>query len=122
MSFEMLPKSAVGFAGREARTITSAELVPILASHAGFVARAPGGRRAILKFTNLSGLDLSGICLAEGDLSGALLRRCKLNRADLRDANLFGADLTRADLTEACLESADLRGATLRASICARAC
>ncbi len=38
--------------------------------HTAFLARATGGRRASLKFTNLSGLDLSGWCLAEADLSG----------------------------------------------------
>lgn len=82
-------------------------------AHAAFLARAPGGRRAGLKLTNLSGIDLSGRCLAEADLSGALLQGANLVHADLREANLFGADLTRADLTEACLEGADLRGARL---------
>ena len=114
MSFTVPPRTAVTFAGRNARTIDGNELDRILTLHAAFMARAPGGRRAILKFVNLSGCDLSGRCLAEADLSGALLQHANLAGINLRDATLFGADLTRCDLTEACLERADLRGATLR--------
>jgi hypothetical protein len=88
MAYEVPTKTAVTFAGREARTINAGELARILTLHAAFVARVPGGRRAILKFTNLSGCDLSGRCLAEADLSGALLQRANMARVDLRDATL----------------------------------
>jgi uncharacterized protein YjbI with pentapeptide repeats len=82
----------------------------ILAAHAAFLARRPGGRRASLKFRDLSGLDLGNHRLAEADFSGATLRGCHMACADLRGATLFGADLTRVDLTEAILMDADMRG------------
>ena len=97
-----------------AKGIADADLIRMLDQHKAFHDRIPGGQRASLKFGILSGLNLSGRCLAEADLSGAKLRHADLRGADLRGANLFGADLTGADLTDAKLESADLRGATLR--------
>lgn len=106
--------TASGWAGQKIRTVGTDELRSILAGHAGFLSRAPGGRRAILKFTDLSNLDLAGVHLAEADLSGAVLQRTNLANADLRDATLFGADLSHVNLNNSCLESADLRGVTLR--------
>ena len=126
MAFDVLTKAMAGFAGREARAVSAGEPGRIRALHDAFLARTTGGRRAILTFANLARFqDLSGWCLAEADLSGALPRQANLARADLRDTNLFGADLTGADLTgadltEACLESADLRGATLCDAILTR--
>lgn len=122
----------IGLGGRDIRTISADDLRPIPRLHPGFLARHVGRRRASLKFTNLSGYDLTGCGLAEADLSGALLQRVKLAGADRREVNLFGADLSRSDLTETCLESADCGArhcetppwfaATCPASICARAC
>ena len=89
--------------------VSAHELPAIVAAHDAYLRRRPGGRRACLKFRDLSGLDLSGCRLAEADLSGAMLRGCRMVRADLRGANLFGADLVRVDLTEAVLADADMR-------------
>jgi uncharacterized protein YjbI with pentapeptide repeats len=98
----------------EAKKITATELRAVLGQHKAFHNRIPGGRRASLKFTDISRLDLAGQCLAEADLSGATIRYSDLRAIDLRGANLFGADLTGSDLTNASLIAADLRGATLR--------
>ena len=85
----------------------------ILAAHEAYLARRPGGRRANLKFRDLTGFDLSGCQLAEVDLSGSCLRECRIVRTNLRAANLFGADLSRVDLTEAMLADADMRGVAM---------
>ena len=53
-----------------------------------FFQRIPGGRRASLKFVDMSNLNLAGRCLAEADLSGAKFRFADLRAADLRDANM----------------------------------
>src|SRR6478672_7707098 len=98
---------------RELNPVSAYELPGILAAHAAFLLRRPGGRRASLKFRDLSGLDLTACRLAEADLSGAVLRGCKLGHANLRGANLFGADLTRVDFTEAVLVDADMRGVAM---------
>jgi hypothetical protein len=93
--------------------VSAQELPGILAAHQAYVSRQPGGRRASLKFRDLSGLDLSGCQLSEADLSGASLKDCHMVRANLRGANLFGAELTRVDLTEAILVDADMRGVAM---------
>jgi uncharacterized protein YjbI with pentapeptide repeats len=80
----------------ETKRATEAEFSHMLQQHKAFFDRLPGGRRASLKFGDMSGLDLAGRCLAEADLSGAKLRNANLRGADLRGANLFGADLTPA--------------------------
>ena len=93
--------------------VSAQELPGILAAHQAYVSRQPGGRRASLKFRDLSGLDLSGCQLPEADMSGASLKDCRMVRANLRGANLFGAELTRVDLTEAILVDADMRGVAM---------
>jgi uncharacterized protein YjbI with pentapeptide repeats len=61
------------------------------------------------EYTNLSGVDLSGV-----NLSGADLRW-----VDLSNANLHGADLSGANLSSACLRDADLSQANLEgANLC----
>lgn len=67
-------------------TITSQDLLKILADHRKWLNDDPGGSRA-----NLSGADLSGANLLGADLSTA-----DLSWADLSRANLLGANLSRA--------------------------
>ena len=93
--------------------VSAQEFPAIVAAHHAYLARRPDGRRACLKFRDLSDLDLTGCSLAEADLRGACLRGCTMVRANLRGANLFGADLTRVDLTEAILADADMRGVAM---------
>ena len=100
--------------------ISAHALKQTIAAHQAFLARRPGGRRASLKFRDLSGFDLTGCQLAEADLSGASLRESRLIRTNLRGANLFGADLTQADLSEAILADADMRGVAMRDAILVR--
>ena len=50
---------SIGLAGGEARTISVADLRRTRRLHAAFLAGHVGGRRASLKFTNLSGHDLT---------------------------------------------------------------
>jgi uncharacterized protein YjbI with pentapeptide repeats len=87
--------------------VSDAELVAILKAHKTFLARKPGGRRAMLAFYDLSNRDLSNFDLAEADMTGARLHRCRLNGIGLRAANLFGADLRMSSLVGADLTRAD---------------
>src|ERR1700761_8750793 len=96
------------------RRMTQGELDCTLEAHERLVEGRPGGRRAVLSFANLSGLDLSGRNLSEADLSGAVLEGAKAMKANFERANLFGSDLRRADFRGANLRRADLRGASLR--------
>ena len=90
------------------------ELEEILRSHALWLDRERAGRRADLRFYDLSGASLGGRRLARASLVGARLVGCDLRNADLVGCDLFGADLTDADLRGAGLAEADLRGATLQ--------
>ena len=65
---------------------------------------------ADLRYAYLSCADLSGADLRYANLSGADLAYAELTHADLTHANLSGADLTGANLTGAYLSYADLSG------------
>ena len=109
-----MPIGAPSLAGpHELNPVSAHELPGILAAHGAYLRRQAGGRRANLKFRDLSGLDLSLCQLAEADPSGASLGGGRMVRADLHGANLFGADLTRVDLSEANLVDADMRGVAM---------
>ncbi len=90
------------------------ELDRVLQQHERFLAGQNNGRRAQLKFHDLSGLDLRQRNLSQADLTGALLKQARLSETNLSAANLFGADLRVATLFRADLTRADLRGACLR--------
>jgi uncharacterized protein YjbI with pentapeptide repeats len=75
-------------------------------------------KRALLRYANISkvnlkGADLSKVDLYNADLSEAFLQDADLSEAFLRDADLSGADLYDADLSEADLYDADLINADL---------
>ena len=93
-------------AGR--RRLSQAELDMIVIAHEKFVTGKQGGKRASLRFMNLSGLDLSFRNLADADFSASILDGCRMVRTRLERANLFGADLRKADLRQAILAGADL--------------
>ena len=73
------------------RTIGIEEIKVILEDHDKWLRHVEGGKRADLRWANLSGANLSG-----ANLSGA----------DLIGANLSGADLSGADLKKSCLDPA----------------
>ena len=78
--------------------IDPARLKEILALHQRFVANEPGGKRAILSFHDLSGIDLSHKDLSGADLTGAKMNQARLNGTSFCRANLFCADLRMARL------------------------
>ena len=103
--------------------MTPTELAAVIEDHRLWLA-GKGGKRAILRYADLSyadlvGADLVGADLRDANLSGASLRDANLSHANLRGANLYDADLRNAnlrgaDLSYASLYDADLSGADLR--------
>jgi hypothetical protein len=87
------------------------ELDFVLQKHRLWLEGKEGGKRADLRYADLTGADLTG-----ADLRDAVLAGADLTGAVLRDAVLARADLTGADLTDAVLARADLTGAVLRGS------
>jgi hypothetical protein len=109
--------------------MNATEINYILDKHRKWLCGEPGGERADLRGSYLSGAefryaDLSGAdlryadlrdaILSGADLSGAYLCEADLRGAYLCDAYLYNAYLRGADLRDAKLREADLRGADLR--------
>ncbi|HQT52884.1 MAG TPA: pentapeptide repeat-containing protein, partial [Phenylobacterium sp.] len=99
---------------QDLQPLTQAEVDAICAKHDRLWTSKPGGARAVFAWKNLTGLDLRGRNLCDGDFTGAILSDCQLQGTRLDHANLFGADLQNANLTDASMRRADLRGACLR--------
>ena len=73
-----------------------------------------GGERADLRYTDLSGADLTDVDLRYANLRGTDLRYANLRYANLSDADLRYADLRYADLWNANLRYVNLSDADLR--------
>lgn len=93
--------------------ISQNELDEVIGSHELFAAGRMGGTRAMLKFHDMSYLDLRNRDLRGADFTGALLCHAEMEAALLSEANLFGADLRAAKLAWADLSKTDLRAACL---------
>ena len=93
--------------------MTQTELDEVLRLHKQWINHKAGGKRANLRYADLTDADLRSADLTGADLTGADLRRANLTGADLRSAYLTGADLRYADLTGADLRSANLTDADL---------
>jgi uncharacterized protein YjbI with pentapeptide repeats len=86
----------------------------LVRAHERFVKRQPGGRRLVLRFGVMDGVDLSGRDLADADLTGCTLTNCKFDRSRFSRACLFGADLQASSFIGASFVQADLRGARFK--------
>lgn len=96
------------------RRLSQGELDVIIAAHERYLDGKAGGRLAVLKFVDLSGLDLHKRRLDDADFTGSVFEGSCLIRTRLERAILFGCDLRRADMRGAYLKRADLRGATMK--------
>lgn len=81
--------------------------------HQKYLAHQEDGRRLILRFASLEGIDLSGTNLKLADLTGTNFKGAKLSRCNFTEADLQGVDFTKCDLRAAILKKANLRGAEL---------
>ena len=86
----------------------------ILQKHEMWLKGEEGRERADLRYTDLSGADLTGVDLRYANLRGTDLRYANLRYANLSDTDLRKADLRCADLRGVNLGGADLRGVNLR--------
>ena len=93
--------------------ISQAELDEVVRRHALFQSGRHGGQRAMLSYRDLTGLNLNGQNLCDGDLTAAILENARCIGTLFNSAILFGASLAHADMRGAKLIRADLRGASL---------
>ena len=81
------------------REITKQELKQILDDHKLWLNNSSEGKKADLRYANLSSADLRSADLRSANLSYADLRSANLSYANLRSANLRYADLSSANLS-----------------------
>ena len=86
----------------------------ILQKHEMWLKGEEGRERADLRYTDLSGADLTDVDLRYANLRGTDLRYANLRYANLSDADLRKADLRCADLWNANLRYVNLSDADLR--------
>lgn len=72
------------------------------------------GERPIMAYTDLSGLDLSGLDLSEIDFTGSVLVDADLRRTNFRGADMHRTNMRGADMRGADFRDANLSGAALR--------
>ena len=89
-------------------------LKKILEKHEMWLKGEEGRERADLRYTDLSGADLTDVDLRYANLRGTDLRYANLRYANLSDADLRYADLRYADLWNANLRYINLSDADLR--------
>ena len=89
-------------------------LKKILEKHEMWLKGEEGRERADLRYTDLSGTDLTDVDLRYANLRGTDLRYADLRYANLSDADLRYADLRYADLWNANLRYVNLSDADLR--------
>jgi len=70
--------------------VSQAELNEIIRKHNMFLTGRPGGRRAVLKDKDLSGLSFLGQNFSQSDLTGCILAGSDLSNANFESATLFG--------------------------------
>ncbi|MFC1885170.1 pentapeptide repeat-containing protein [Thermodesulfobacteriota bacterium] len=86
----------------ELRKISKEELEQILKEHKEYLSsQGDRGKRAVLSYTDLSGLDF-----CEADFHGSYLIGANLSKANLSRSDFYGADLSEANLSSANLSSA----------------
>lgn len=103
--------------------LTQGQLDALVSLHERFLDGRIGGRRAMLKRVDISGLSLADKNLRQADFSGCNMREMDLAFTIFQEATLYACDLSfsnlihtnfiRADMRGARIESANLAGADL---------
>lgn len=97
--------------------LSQAELNEVMARHTMFLRGQIGGRRAIIQYHNISGLNFHNQDLSQADFTGSSLRDADLSLGIFRSTCFFACDLRDADLSHANLSRADLRGSLLSGAL-----
>lgn len=84
--------------------------------HARFLEGRLGGRRAVLKNADLSGLSFKAKDMRQVDFTGCVMRGMDMAQANFAEARLYACDLTDSDLGHCNFSRADLRGARIESA------
>ncbi len=89
------------------------QLDALVRLHERFLTGRIGGRRAMLRNTDISGLNLSDTDLRQADFMGCDMNSMNLTGVNFQEASLYACNLTNANLNRAIFVRADLRGARI---------
>lgn len=92
-------------------TYSQEELDKVIEQHKKFKRGVRGGRRAHLKFKDLTGLKFHGADMEGADFTGSILNGADLSRGNFVNASFYACDLRNANLERANFKRADFRGA-----------
>ena len=92
--------------------MTKDQITEAIAEHAKWLC-GKGGKRALLRGSNLSDSNLSDSNLSYSDLSYSNLSGSNLSYSDLSGSNLRGSNLSGSDLSGSNLSYSNLRGSNL---------
>ena len=93
--------------------VSQRQLDDVIKLHQKFLEGDTGGSRCIMKFMDLSGLNLKGKNMSNADFTGALLKGADLSEGNFENSSFFAADLSKANLENGRFKRSDFRGAVL---------
>ena len=102
--------------GDSLKQMTQEQLDELVKLHKRFMEGRVGGRRAILRKINMSGLSLREQDLRQADFSGCDMRDMDLAGANFREASLYACDLSNSNLNKTVFVRADLRGSRIESA------
>ena len=94
-------------------SLTQSQLDALVSLHERYLDGRLGGRRAILKKIDISGLSLKDKNLRQADFSGCNMTHMNLAFTIFQEASLYACDLSFSNLVHTNFVRADLRGARI---------
>lgn len=90
--------------------MTQGQLDELVTLHENFILGRRGGRRALIKRADLSGLSISFKNMRGADFSGCYMRNMDLTNTSFQEATLYACDISYSNLSNTSFNRADLRG------------
>lgn len=94
-------------------SLTQKELDQKIKQHAMYLRGQVGGARAVIQYKDLSGLHLANRDLSQADFTGCLLVNCNLSSSNFSGTTFFACDLRHSDCRDSNFSRCDLRGSYL---------
>lgn len=96
--------------------LTQSQLDGLISLHERFIDGRIGGRRAVLKRVDISGLTISYKNMRGADFSGCLMRNMNLANTSFQEAVIYACDLSFSNLSNVSFIRADLRGTRIESA------
>lgn len=96
--------------------LSQAQLDGMVDLHARFLSGRLGGRRAVLRNTDLGGLSLEGRDMRQADFTGCQMRGMNLSKANFSESRLYACNLSNSNLARCNFARCDLRGTRIESA------